>query len=186
MSRTIFFVHSAGKQSKNEGSSGLLENIEINLGDKFKVIAPIIENPENPSYTAWKPIFDKVLSKMKNPVILIGHSFGGSMILKYLAESPVNNKIKGLFLIATPFWGNKAWDYDAYKLKSGFPEKMPKIDKVMLYHSKNDPVVDVSHAIDYHNVLPKSELKLLDGDEHTFTNGLPQLIKDIKLGESYT
>ncbi len=35
---------------------------------------------------------------------MAGHSFGASMLLKFLSENKVKQKVDGIFLIAAPFW----------------------------------------------------------------------------------
>nr|WP_235788441.1 alpha/beta hydrolase [Salipaludibacillus sp. CUR1] len=43
-------------------------------------------NPENPEYILWKKQLEKELDKLNGDVILVGHSLGGSVLLKYLSE----------------------------------------------------------------------------------------------------
>jgi uncharacterized protein len=43
--------------------------------------------------------------------ILIGHSLGGSFLLKYVSEEKIAKTVAGIFLIATPYWGGDGWQY---------------------------------------------------------------------------
>jgi len=43
---------------------------------------------ENVSYPAWKAQIDARLDSLNGPVALVGHSVGGSLLLKYLCERP--------------------------------------------------------------------------------------------------
>jgi len=44
--------------------------------------------------------------------ILIGHSLGGSFLLKYVSEEKIAKTVAGIFLIATPYWGGAGWQYE--------------------------------------------------------------------------
>ena len=47
-------------------------------------------------------------------VIFVGHSFGGSVLLKYLAEGTYRKHVKGLFLVSVPNWAPNGWAYDEF------------------------------------------------------------------------
>jgi predicted alpha/beta hydrolase family esterase len=40
--------------------------------------------------------------------IVVGHSLGGSFMLKFLVEEEPRNRIAGIFLIAAPYWVARA------------------------------------------------------------------------------
>lgn len=49
--------------------------------------------------------------------MVIGHSLGASVLVKYLAEEKSNVVVAGLFLIAAPFWGkDDEWQHGDYAL----------------------------------------------------------------------
>ncbi|MFB1051250.1 hypothetical protein [Paraliobacillus sp. JSM ZJ581] len=61
-------------------------------------------------------------------MIIIGHSLGGSVLLKYLSEQAFNQFIARLFLIAAPYWGkDDDWQGEEYTLLENFNSKLPKI-----------------------------------------------------------
>lgn len=179
--RNVFFLHSAGKQGSHEGSYDLVAWLSSRLGDEYQIKHPIMPNPDNPDYEPWAKQLQKELEQLKGEVLLIGHSVGGSVLLKYLTEHKVHFGIKGLFLCATPFWGiDNDWQYEPFILPENFSELLPDIGKVYLYHSKDDPIVTLKHAERYKQELPKTELNIVKGSSHAFENGIEQLVQDIK------
>jgi serine hydrolase len=179
--KTILFLHSAGPQGPGQGSSGFVGHLKKELGSGFSILAPKMPKPQAPDYGLWKAMLKKILSGLKGDVILIGHSLGGSVLLKYLSEEKVKIRIPALFLAATPFWGEKGWEYDVFRLQDGFAKKLPAIPFIFLYHSRKDEVVEFRHLKRYADELPKALLRPIAGSEHVFDEkGLPELVADLK------
>jgi predicted alpha/beta hydrolase family esterase len=70
---------------------------------------------------------------MRKPV-LVGHSFGASVLLKYLAETVRRPGLAGLFLVATPFWGS---DFPEFALPPDFGARLRDLSPIYLYHSRD-------------------------------------------------
>ena len=177
----ILFAHSGGGQDgPGEGSYDLVASLRKKLIGKYKIHFPIIEDPEAPTYEMWKRLIDKELKGIKNPIILIGHSFGGSMMLKYFSEEQPKVSVSAMFLISMPHWGESDWEVKDYELRKDFEKHLNNIDKIFLYHAENDEVVPFSHFKYYKSVLPQANLRVLNGNDHAFINGLPELGADIQ------
>jgi uncharacterized protein len=73
-------------------------------------------------------------------VILVGHSLGGSVLLKYLSEEKIQ-LVAGLFLIAAPYWGAKHWQASEYRLQEDFTSNLLKELPISFYYSRDDDVV---------------------------------------------
>jgi hypothetical protein len=52
--KQIFFAHSGGAQGHGKGRYDLVDYLRTQLGNKFNIQYPIIENPEAPTYAMWK------------------------------------------------------------------------------------------------------------------------------------
>jgi predicted alpha/beta hydrolase family esterase len=178
--KNVLFVHSAGPQGYKKGSSFLLNYLDQNLLDTHQLYHPQMPDPENPHYRPWKEKLEKEFSRLSNNTILIGHSMGGSTLLKYLSETVTSTTIDGLFLIAAPFWGAANWKVTEYELRRNFSTNLSHIRRVFLYHSKDDNVVPVEHQAIYADQLPGATVRVFDEGGHLFSNGLPELIQDIK------
>jgi predicted alpha/beta hydrolase family esterase len=102
MKKQILFIHSAGPQGRGQGSSGLIQFLEKELGDVFDFIHPDMPDPENPTYKEWRSRLRLEFSGLRKDAILVGHSIGGSALLKFLSEEFVDGPFSGLFLVAAP------------------------------------------------------------------------------------
>jgi len=177
--KQILFIHSGGVQMPSTGSSSLVEYLRSELGDQYEVKFPKMPEPENPAYVEWKRKLSIELSKIGHEVILIGHSLGGSVLLKYLSEEKYDKTIPGLFIVAAPYWGKRNWEADEFTLKDNFATTLHDIDQTFLYHCTHDEVVPVDHLAVYSNKLPQAEVRECDTGGHLFSNGNPDLLNDI-------
>ena len=181
MNKQVFFLHSAGAQGPHEGSSDLVAWLKDALGSECHVLHPKMPNPKEPDHQAWKAELRKELAKLSGEVTFVGHSLGGSVLLKYLAEEPFTNPITGVFLVSAPFWGgDEDWRHESFTLPKDFARKLPTIPRIFLYHSVNDPIVPFAHHRLYVEALPNSTIRELKGNEHVFSQGLPELAADIR------
>jgi predicted alpha/beta hydrolase family esterase len=180
MPKQVLFIHSGGTQGPHEGSNDLVTYLRNMLGNEYNVLYPAMPNPENPEYVMWKALLDKKLASLEGEVILVGHSLGGSVLLKYLSEEICNNFISGLFIIAAPYWGKKDWQVAEYVLQKDFPAGLSNIPKIFLYHSRNDEVVPFKHLGFYASKLTNAIVRKFDSRRHLFSTGIPELVDDIK------
>ncbi|WP_257958956.1 alpha/beta fold hydrolase [Bacillus sp. V3-13] len=178
----MLFIHCAGPQGPQQGSQPLLAYLQAKLGEEYVFYKPKLSDPESPAYRDWKRLLDeqfKVLSGQQ--VIVVGHSLGASVLLKYLSENDPNIVIEGLFLLATPYWGtDEDWQNVSYQLQANYSEHLPPIPNIYFYHSRIDPVVPYVHFEKYLQDLSGVNGRVLDGEEHYFEEGLPMLVEDLR------
>ena len=180
MKKQILFVHSGGLQGPHEGSNDLVKYLVSELGNDYELRYPKMPNPENPSYFEWKEFVTIEMESMEGPIIMIGHSLGGSVLVKCLSEEICTKEIIGLFLVAAPFFGTKDWRVQDYALDKNFSRSLPPIPKIFLYHSLNDEVVPFAHLNHYADKLPGAIIRTFGSSLHLFHQGIPILIQDIK------
>jgi predicted alpha/beta hydrolase family esterase len=179
-SKKILFLHSAGPQHGDEGSAKLVQYIRDKLSADYQVIAPIMPRPDEPDYESWKTALKEIFKIMDDDMILIGHSLGGSVLLKFLSEEQPSQRIRSLHLVAVPFWGNEDWDVSEFTLRKDFRESLPPISSIHIYHSKDDKIVSTQHAEKYAAELPGADYQELNGYGHVYWDGLPALISNIQ------
>jgi predicted alpha/beta hydrolase family esterase len=63
-------------------------------------------NKQNAQYEEWKLVFEKIIDKLDENFILIGHSLGAMFIVKYLSENTISKTIEKTLLLGTPFDDN--------------------------------------------------------------------------------
>jgi uncharacterized protein len=181
MNKQIFFAHSGGPQGKpGRGSYDFVHRLREEFEPEYTIHDPVIEDPDAPTYEMWQEMFDREFPKLTNPVFLIGHSLGGSTLLKYLSEEACGLQIAGLFLVAPPYWGKGGWEAEDFALKDDFSKTLPAIPGIHLYHCLMDPVVPVEHANFYQKLIPNASIHKLNGNDHAFSDGLPVLVEHIK------
>ncbi|MED3575552.1 alpha/beta hydrolase [Cytobacillus praedii] len=181
MKKTVLFIHSAGPQDQQQGSIQLSAYLEKSLRNTYHFVCPKMPAPENPKYEPWKKQLEIELNKLNGEVLLIGHSLGGSVLLKYLSEESCPLPISGLFIIASPYWGiDENWQLKDFILQNNFEENLPAIPNLFLYHSRNEEIVPFTHHKIYAEKLPHATTRELEGKEHLFLNGLPTLLNDIE------
>jgi uncharacterized protein len=178
MKKQILFIQGAG-QGAYEEDEKLVASLRNEMATEYKVQYPRMSNDDSSGYEAWKTQVSKELSAMKGEVILVGHSFGASLLLKYLAGEKIEQPIAGVFLIATPYWGAEDWQNE-YALEENFAVRLPKELPIVFYHSRDDDTVPFAHLALYKEKLPRASFHELDGRGHQFNNDLSEVARDIK------
>ena len=127
----------------------------------------------------WLKQISKHIIEIEGTIILVGHSFGASMILKLLSEHSFD-KIEAVFLIATPFWnGDEDWQ-TGLLLKDNFADKLPEDVPFFLYHCEDDEEIRFSHLILYQQKLARATFRKIKTGGHQLNNDLTLVASDIK------
>jgi predicted alpha/beta hydrolase family esterase len=147
------------------------------LGPDYVVIAPRMPEPDDPHYETWAHRIEELMEGTTNP-LLVGHSFGASVLLKFLAEVSPRPTFAGLFLIATPFWGP---DFPEFALPPDFEARFRDVSPIYLYHSRDDDEVPFAHLQRFQRALHQAIVRALDGRGHEFDQPqFPELAADIR------
>ena len=178
MRKRVLFIHGGGEGAYEEDRK-LAAALQYALGAAYDVRCPKMPDEDSPAYEVWKERIAKELDALEGEVILVGHSLGGSILLKYLSEAELEKPVAGLFLVATPYWGVKDWEVGEYALREDFASKIPKGMMVFLYHSRDDEVVPFAHAALYAQRLPRATVREFDDRGHQFDDDLSELAQDI-------
>lgn len=179
MDKQILFLQGGGGQDDYDEDTKLVESLRSSLGLGYTIHYPLLTDSDEPDFGRIKQI-KTAISSIDEDIILVGHSLGASMILKYLSEEKVTKKIDGIFLISTPFWsGHEEW-VNGIKLKENFVEKLPKDIPIFLYHCKDDSIVPIEHLEIYAQKISNAVVRKLDIGDHHFGNNLSLIAKDIK------
>jgi uncharacterized protein len=176
MARSILVIHGAGEPRRRRGKVYWEPLLGDSLGRGYRILAPRMPRPEHPRYWTWARRIDELLRSRRRP-ILVGHSFGASVLLKYLAETVRRPAVAGLFLLATPFWGP---DFPEFALPPDSGERLRDLSPVYLYHSRDDSEVPFEHLECYRRLLPHDIVRALDGLGHEFNQArFAELAADI-------
>jgi predicted alpha/beta hydrolase family esterase len=177
--RHVLLIHGAGQETYEEDKK-LAASLQDVLGDAYDVRYPEMPDEDGPEYEAWKEQIARELAALDGNVILVGHSLGASVLLKYLSEETVEKPVTGLFLVAPPYWGTEDWEVSEYALQDSFASKLPNGLPVFFYHSRDDEVVPFAHLALYTEKLAQATIREFDNRGHQFNDDLSEVARDIK------
>lgn len=92
------------------------------------------------SHSAWSAAIAPLLA---DAAVVVGHSFGGSTVLKMFAEHDYG--VERLLLLAAPDWGPAGWDVPDYALPDDTADRLPGRLRIELHHCVDDEVVPFAH-----------------------------------------
>lgn len=175
MVKQVLFVHGAG-EGAFEADAKLAASLQSELGANYKVHFPQMPNEASPEYAPWKRHLTETMAALGSDAILVGHSFGASILIKVLAEKKGRLSGSGVFLIAAPFWGDRGWSWEEVELPKDAGLSLP----VFLYHSRDDEEVPYDHVDLYLEVFPRARLRSLSGRNHQLNDDLSEVAADIR------
>jgi uncharacterized protein len=177
MTSQILFIHGAGEGAYKEDQP-LVDSLKDALGAEYRVAYPQMPDAGSPNYPSWKAQLGKELADVE--LILVGHSLGASVLLKYLSEEKPHAPLIGLFLLAAPYWGAPDWQVDEFTLKEKFAALLPKNLPIYFYHNRDDEIVLFEHLACYKAQLPQATAREYDTGGHQFENSVSEAAQDIK------
>lgn len=141
----VFIFHGTGGYPEENWFPWLKEQLEK---ENCKVFVPQFPTPENQTPETWFEVFDKYRDEVDSNTILIGHSLGGSFLLRVLES--LKKPVKAAFFVATPIGIPPIVNWSGDKSFTGHPFKWEKIKKnsknFYAYHSDNDPYVGLKNG----------------------------------------
>jgi uncharacterized protein len=179
MTKQVIFFHGGDSEADYEADTKLVDSLKAKLGAGYSIHYPLLANDGTPDLGRRKQISDEISASADN-VILVGHSFGGSMLLACLSEIKIARKIAGVFLLAPPFWqGNEDW-VQAFKLQPDFAKQLDKKTPLYFYHCRDDQEVPFAHMSIYKQHLPWASFREISVGGHQLNNDLTIVANDIR------
>jgi len=179
MKKKILFIQGGGNGGY-EADAKLVASLQAVLGYEYEVHYPQMKTNEGEPGFGWCNEIGKEIEAMKGKLILVAHSLGTSILLKYLSENEVKKEIAGIFLISTPFWsGDEDWK-QGLKLREDFADKLPKNAPFFFYQSRDDDEVPFAHVKLYAQKLPWATVCEIANGGHQLGNDLTVVANDIK------
>jgi predicted alpha/beta hydrolase family esterase len=175
----VLFVHGGG-EGAHEADEKLAVSLRDALGGGYDVRSPKMPNEGSPEVEAWKDRISEELAAMDGEVVLVGHSVGAFVLLKYLSEEEPEKPVAGLLLVAAPYVGTGGWELDEYALREDFASELPEGLQVFLYHGRDDEEVPFEHLALYEANLPRAAVRVSDGRGHQFGDDLSEVARDIR------
>ncbi|QJD86564.1 RBBP9/YdeN family alpha/beta hydrolase [Cohnella herbarum] len=178
MTKQLLFIQGGG-EGAYDADVKLAAHLQEVLGSGYEVCFPRMPEEDKPDYAAWKEQIIQYIASRDGEVLLVGHSLGASFLLKYLSEVDTANRIAGVFLVASPYWGAEDWEVEEYALNEQFASKLSKVHPLFFYHSRDDEWVPFAHLSLYAEKLPHAVIRPFDGRGHQFNNDMTEVAQDI-------
>lgn len=181
MKQHVLFIQGAGQGAYDEDKQ-LAESLRRTLGPRFEVRYPAMPDEGEAPYESWRQLIEQELAEVPEPVMIVGHSVGASILIKWISERKDQTAIAGVFLIACPFWGGDGWRYEGFEelaLAPGFASALPSGLPVYLYHCRDDATVPFDHLSLYVRALPDAMVRAFDEGGHQVNDDLSSVARDI-------
>ncbi|WP_295793019.1 alpha/beta hydrolase [Mucilaginibacter sp.] len=179
MKKQVLFIQGGGNDGY-KADAKLVASLQNALGKEYEISYPKIESDEALPDFGWLKQIGNEIGKLSGDVILVAHSLGASLLLKYLAENKVSKKIVGVFLVSTPFWsGEEDWK-QGLKLRDDFAERLPQSTQIFFYHCRDDEEVPFDNLATYRQKLPAATFCEFESGGHQLGNNVKLVAKDIK------
>jgi len=161
MKKRVLIIHGVESNSKEHWFSEGKARLEA-IG--YEVTVPDMPNSFHPRKEEWVKIVEKFNPDESS--ILIGHSLGGSALLRYLERA--ENKVGRCILIATPIrkLGPEFKIIENF-LEGGFNwgKIRESSEKFIVLNQTDDPYVPLQHGKDLANYIG-AELVTVEGNDH--------------------
>lgn len=180
MTQQVLFVQGGGKRVHDEWDNKLVDNLERELGREYVVRYPRMPHEADPNYPDWKAALKREFAGLADGAILIGHSIGGTILIRTLADDPPKRTIGGIFLIAAPFVGDGGWLSDDIEPFSDLDARLPEHTPIYLYHGSKDQTAPSGHVELYAKSIPQAVVRRLAGRDHQLNNDMSDVAADIR------
>jgi predicted alpha/beta hydrolase family esterase len=160
----VLYAHGAGAGPEDVP----LPALRRLLGPGYAITAPDLGPPDPGEWTAR---LHKALRALPDRAVLIGHSLGGSHLLRCAAELSLELQLRGIVTLAAPFWGAEDWQNDGFALPV-YAEQALATFPIRLFHGAEDTDVPPAHMQALSHALPRARHYLLPGQDHGFDGDL--------------
>lgn len=179
MSKHILFIQGGGDDGYT-ADKPLVDSLRNALGKEYLIHYPELASDDTQPDFGWIKQLSEQINKQKSDIIVVAHSFGASILVKYLSENDTPKHITAIFLLATPFWdGSEDWQ-KGFVLKKKFEDQLPKNIPLHFYHNHDDEEVPFTQFEKYKQKIAHAEFHEHKKGGHQFDNDLHAVADDIK------
>lgn len=180
MSNHVLFIQGGGEGTHDEWDNKIVESLERELGHDYAVRYPRMPDEADPKYALWKAALTRQFDRLDEGAIVIGHSIGGTILIRTLADDPPALIFGGIFLIAAPFVGDGGWNSEDMKPLPDLGASLPERTLIHLYHGSKDHTVPFEHVQLYAKAIPRAVVHRLPGRDHQLNYDMSEVAADIR------
>jgi predicted alpha/beta hydrolase family esterase len=174
------FIQGGGKGAYDEWDGKLVDDLRRELGDGHEVRYPRMPAEDDPSYARWSAAIRREMAHLSNGAVVAGHSVGGTIMIRAIAEQSPERKFAAIVLIAAPFVGEGGWPGDEFQLPGDLGARLPRGVRVHVFHGLDDETAPPSHADLYARAIPQAQVHRLPGRDHPLNNDLREVANAIR------
>jgi predicted alpha/beta hydrolase family esterase len=187
--KQLLFIQGGGKGAHDAWDDKLVASLERALGSEYAIRYPRMPDEARPDAAAWKEAIARELGQLGERAVLVGHSVGGAVLLDYLADAAVGRRMErrteqrvaGVFLIATPFIGDAGWPSADLRPTAEAARELRGGPPISCYQGRDDETVPFAHAEMFATVFPGATIRLLQGRDHQLNGDLSEVAEDVRL-----
>ena len=177
--KQVLFIQGGG-EGAFLADKPLAESLGKSLGPDFQVHYPVMPDEADPNDGTWRAEIRRQLEKIGGDTLLVGHSIGAFVLVRFMMRDRPTSRLPGLFLIATPFVGEGGWQMGDLALPDDFGEVLPSGVPICLYHARDDEIVPFAHLGLYRQKIRQATIRELESGGHQLNNDLSIVAADIK------
>jgi predicted alpha/beta hydrolase family esterase len=173
--RQLLFIQGAGHGTHDDWDSKLVHSLQDALKESVEIRYPRMPGEDDPSYGLWKPVLEQEIRALPSGAVLVGHSVGGTVLIRFLTEQAPPPAPSGIVIIAAPFLGDGGWSIDGETFPPDLGERLPKDVPIHFYHGLADESVPPSHVECYARAVPYGHVHCLPGRNHQLNDDLSEV-----------
>jgi len=177
--RHLLFVQGGGEGAHDDWDNKLVASLAGHLGDSYEIHYPRMPREEDPHYETWKKALATAFASLPGGALAVGHSIGGTILVKALVDQPPPRELGALVLIAPPFVGQGGWSADDLRLPRDLGARLPEDLVVHLFQGLADDVVPPTHADLYARAVPQAHVHRLKDRDHQLNDDLKEVAQVI-------
>ncbi len=184
MSKTFVLFIQGGGKGAHAADTPLARSLQRALGPKYDVRFPVMPGQSDPNAAAWKRKIASTLSRSKGDVILVAHSIGGAILLRYLCEGHVDASVAAVYLLAVPSRDDDRWNFADLQPPPDLADKLAAIPRIRFYHCRDDEIAPFAHLAMHGTSLPRATTTAFEHGGHQFANDLSAIAADIRADDA--
>lgn len=134
----------------------------------IEVVVPHMPDPAWPTMETWVQTVQNIVGTLDNQTILVGHSLGGTTLLRYLEIIEKPQRAAGTVLVASPILPPKALHLRGVKRSFfatafDFTKIRQAAGEVCAIYSEDDPIVSIASGHILRDSLVDTYVEIPDG-----------------------
>jgi predicted alpha/beta hydrolase family esterase len=176
----VLFIQGGGDGTHDEWDDKLADSLRRELGGSFEVRYPLMPNEDDPTEATWVPVIQQELSSLDSGSVVVGHSVGGTLLLRAVEIEPPVVRLGAIVLLAAPFAGKGGWPGDGFEFTSDLGDRLPADVPVHVFHGLADDTVPPMHADLFARAIPRAQLHPMPERDHQLGNDLREVAELIR------